>query len=246
MFPSTPLPSPPHLSPPLYTISPLLHISPLTSIPPPSPPHHLTTSHLPLMSLPLVIPSYRTVITVIELLAAVCLVKGGHDKIMEAVDNFKKVNGEQHRFQKLVQFFMASTASPDFRVACMNFINVIVHSAEDMNLRVHLQYEFTLLGLDDFLEVKWESLPSLLGGGEALEGNNNIHTFLSPFTPSLPHSLLSSPPSPPSLFLISFLPSLLLLSSPPPPPSLPFYLFPTGIKELSNSGTTPTGTNSRL
>jgi len=188
-------------------------------------------------------------------LAAVCLVKGGHDKIMEAVDNFKKVNGEQHRFQKLVQFFMASTASPDFRVACMNFINVIVHSAEDMNLRVHLQYEFTLLGLDDFLEVKWGSLPSLLGGGEALEGNNNIHPFLPPSTPSLPPSLLSSPPFLPSLPPLpslqpsSSFPSLypsLLLSSPPPPPSLPVSLFPTGIKELSNSGTTPTGTNSRL
>lgn len=207
------------------------------------------------MSLPLVIPSYRTVITVIELLAAVCLVKGGHDKIMEAVDNFKKVNGEQHRFQKLVQFFMASTASPDFRVACMNFINVIVHSAEDMNLRVHLQYEFTLLGLDDFLEVKWGSLPSLLGGGEAyplfLEVGNLWKTTITPlpfslypFSPSLPPFLPSLPSNP----LPHFLPPSpsLLLSSPPPPPSLPFSLFPTGIKELSNSGTTPTGTNSRL
>ena len=35
----------------------------------------------------------------------------------------------------------------------MNFINVVVRSAEDMNFRVHLQYEFSLLGLDDFLEV---------------------------------------------------------------------------------------------
>ena len=88
--------------------------------------------------------------------------KGGHEKIIEAVDNFKKVNGEQHRFERLVQFFMASTASPDFRVACMNFINVIVHSAEDMNLRVHLQYEFTLLGLDDYLDVSGKSLHFLL------------------------------------------------------------------------------------
>ena len=33
----------------------------------------------------------RTVITVLELLAAVCLVRGGHEKIMTAVDNFKVV-----------------------------------------------------------------------------------------------------------------------------------------------------------
>lgn len=35
----------------------------------------------------------------------------------------------------------------------MQFINIVVHSVEDMNFRVHLQYEFTKLGLDDFLEV---------------------------------------------------------------------------------------------
>ena len=35
----------------------------------------------------------------------------------------------------------------------MQFINIMVHSVEDMNFRVHLQHEFTLLGLDDYLEV---------------------------------------------------------------------------------------------
>ena len=35
----------------------------------------------------------------------------------------------------------------------MNFINVVVHCPEDMNLRVHLQYEFTLLGLDFYLQA---------------------------------------------------------------------------------------------
>lgn len=34
----------------------------------------------------------------------------------------------------------------------MQFINIVVHSVEDMNFRVHLQYEFTQLGLDDYLE----------------------------------------------------------------------------------------------
>lgn len=38
------------------------------------------------------------------------------------------------------------------QVACMQFVNVIVHSVEDMNFRVHLQYEFTALKLDDYLE----------------------------------------------------------------------------------------------
>jgi hypothetical protein len=103
------------------------------------------------MALSMFYGTHRTVITVIELLAAVCLVKGGHIKILQAVDNFKQANSEQHRFERLVEYFMEDNATPDFQVACMNFINVIVHSAEDMNFRVHLQHEFTLLGLDDFI-----------------------------------------------------------------------------------------------
>lgn len=37
----------------------------------------------------------------------------------------------------------------------MQFINIVVHSVEDMNFRVHLQYEFTKLGLEEFLQVSW-------------------------------------------------------------------------------------------
>jgi hypothetical protein len=42
----------------------------------------------------------------------------------------------------------------DFMVAFMQFINIIVHSTQNMNFRVHLQYEFTQLGLDDYLANK--------------------------------------------------------------------------------------------
>lgn len=35
----------------------------------------------------------------------------------------------------------------------MQFINIVVHSVENMNFRVHLQYEFTNHGLDEYLEV---------------------------------------------------------------------------------------------
>lgn len=40
----------------------------------------------------------------------------------------------------------------EFMVACMQFVNIVVHSVDDMNFRVHLQYEFTKLGLDEYLE----------------------------------------------------------------------------------------------
>lgn len=41
----------------------------------------------------------------------------------------------------------------EFMVACTQFMNIIVHSVENVNYRVHLQYELTALGLDDFLET---------------------------------------------------------------------------------------------
>jgi len=44
------------------------------------------------------------------------------------------------------------------QVACMQFINIIVHSVEDVNFRVHLQHEFSLLGLDEYLKVIFSAL----------------------------------------------------------------------------------------
>uniref|UniRef100_A0A3P9JPL9 Formin-like 1a n=1 Tax=Oryzias latipes TaxID=8090 RepID=A0A3P9JPL9_ORYLA len=94
----------------------------------------------------------RTKALVLELLAAVCLVRGGHDIILSAFDNFKEVSKEKDRFEKLMEYFIHDDNNIDFMVACMQFINIVVHSVENMNFRVHLQYEFTHLGLDKYLE----------------------------------------------------------------------------------------------
>ncbi|XP_007464224.1 PREDICTED: formin-like protein 2 isoform X1 [Lipotes vexillifer] len=94
----------------------------------------------------------RTKALVLELLAAVCLVRGGHEIILSAFDNFKEVCGEKLRFEKLMEHFRNEDNNIDFMVASMQFINIVVHSVEDMNFRVHLQYEFTKLGLDEYLD----------------------------------------------------------------------------------------------
>ncbi|CAH0398189.1 unnamed protein product [Chilo suppressalis] len=105
------------------------------------------------IALSLVHHSLRTKALVLELLAAICLVKGGHQIILSAFDNFKEVVGEPRRFHTLMEYFMNyDQFHIEFMVACMQFVNIIVHSVEDMNFRVHLQYEFTALKLDDYLE----------------------------------------------------------------------------------------------
>ncbi|TRY93430.1 hypothetical protein DNTS_005740 [Danionella cerebrum] len=96
--------------------------------------------------------SPRTKALVLELLAAVCLVRGGHEIILSAFDHFKEVCSEEQRFEKLMEFFKNEDNNIDFMVACMQFINIVVHSVEDMNFRVHLQYDFTKLGLDEYLD----------------------------------------------------------------------------------------------
>ncbi|KAF2978594.1 hypothetical protein EK904_006827 [Melospiza melodia maxima] len=80
---------------------------------------------------------HRTKALVLELLAAVCLVRGGHEIILSAFDNFKEVCGEKQRFEKLMEHFRNEDNNIDFM---------------DMNFRVHLQYEFTKLGLDEYLD----------------------------------------------------------------------------------------------
>ncbi|KAL7731518.1 hypothetical protein ACLKA6_011984 [Drosophila palustris] len=105
------------------------------------------------IALSLIHKSLRTKALVLELLAAICLVKGGHEIILGSFDNFKDVCQEKRRFQTLMEYFMNFEAfNIDFMVACMQFMNIVVHSVEDMNYRVHLQYEFTALGLDTYLE----------------------------------------------------------------------------------------------
>lgn len=58
------------------------------------------------ISLSLIHKSLRTKALVLELLAAICLVKGGHEIILSAFDNFKEVCHEVHRFQTLMEYFL--------------------------------------------------------------------------------------------------------------------------------------------
>ncbi|KAK7600967.1 hypothetical protein V9T40_008408 [Parthenolecanium corni] len=105
------------------------------------------------IALSLMHKSLRTKALVLELLAAICLVKGGHEIILSAFDNFKEICQEKKRFQTLMDYFINyEIFHIEFMVACMQFVNIVVHSVEDMNFRVHLQYEFSKLGLDEYLE----------------------------------------------------------------------------------------------
>ncbi|XP_073463836.1 formin-like protein 1 [Aquarana catesbeiana] len=132
----------------------------------------------------------RTKALVLELLAAVCLVRGGHELILSAFNYFQEVCGEGARFEKLMEYFRTEDSNIDFMVACMQFINIVVHSVKNMNFRVFLQYEFSLLGLEEYLEElkKTESerlqvqiqayLDNIFDVNNLLEDTENKHEML--------------------------------------------------------------------
>jgi len=65
----------------------------------------------------------RTKALVLELLAAICLVKGGHEIILSAFDNFKEVCHEIHRFHTLMDYFINyQVFHLDFMVTTWNCI----------------------------------------------------------------------------------------------------------------------------
>ncbi|KAH8878334.1 Formin-like protein 3 [Schistosoma japonicum] len=102
-------------------------------------------------------PDYLTKTLVLELLTVVCLITGGHERVLNAFDNFKKEVGESTRFEYLTHYFFTHEIESsdyynmDFMVSCMQFFNIVVHSTDDIMLRVYLQEEFKHLGLVNYL-----------------------------------------------------------------------------------------------
>ena len=61
----------------------------------------------------------RTKSLVLELLAAVCLVDGGHSIVLRAFDNFKDIYKETSRFETLMNYFRKDSNEPDFNIDFM-------------------------------------------------------------------------------------------------------------------------------
>ncbi|VDO05197.1 unnamed protein product [Rodentolepis nana] len=104
-------------------------------------------------------PNFATKALALDLLSAICLIGGGHPRVLKAFDYFRRTIGENACFETIINDFRIHDELPleqynlEYSVACIQFINIVVHSPENINLRVYLQYTFTLLGLDDFLRV---------------------------------------------------------------------------------------------
>ncbi|XP_024944472.1 protein diaphanous isoform X6 [Cephus cinctus] len=88
----------------------------------------------------------------VKLLGAVCLISSdSHKKVLDAIT----MNGEfkgRERFLPIVQGLM-NKKNENLRVVCLQLINSIISSAEDLDFRLHLRNEIMRVGLADILET---------------------------------------------------------------------------------------------
>lgn len=101
----------------------------------------------------------KTKIAVFEILGAMCLVPGGHRKALEAMLHYQKYAAERTRFQSLVYDLDRSTGvyreEVNLKTAIMSFINAILRCGpgkDYLEFRLHLRYEFLMLGIQPVIE----------------------------------------------------------------------------------------------
>ncbi|XP_072345281.1 disheveled-associated activator of morphogenesis 1 isoform X1 [Scyliorhinus torazame] len=101
----------------------------------------------------------KTKVAVLEILGAVCLVPGGHKKVLEAMLHYQKHASERTRFQTLVNDLDRNTGrykdEVNLKTAVMSFINAVLSQGsgeESLDFRVHLRYEFLMLGIQPVID----------------------------------------------------------------------------------------------
>lgn len=87
----------------------------------------------------------------VKVLAAVCLIPpDGHEKAVEAITMAGELKGRD-RFAPVVQGLMQQPNEP-LKVACLQLINAIVATPDDLEFRLHLRNEIMRVGLMDILD----------------------------------------------------------------------------------------------
>lgn len=85
--------------------------------------------------------------------------QGGHKKVLDAFINFQEFASERARFQTIMNDLDRSTGSyrdeTNLKLAIMSLINALVNygAGEDqLEFRLHLRFEFIMLGIDKIIE----------------------------------------------------------------------------------------------
>ncbi|XP_077476468.1 disheveled-associated activator of morphogenesis 2 isoform X2 [Stigmatopora argus] len=101
----------------------------------------------------------KTKVAVLEILGAVCLVPDGHKKVLRAMAHYQKYAAERTRFQTLLNQLDRSTGhyrdEVNLKTAIMSFINAVLNAGageDNLEFRLHLRYEFLMLGIQPVID----------------------------------------------------------------------------------------------
>ncbi|XP_061599101.1 disheveled-associated activator of morphogenesis 2 isoform X4 [Cololabis saira] len=101
----------------------------------------------------------KTKVAVLEILGAVCLVPDGHKKVLQAMAHYQKYAAERTRFQTLLTELDKSTGryrdEVNLKTAIMSFINAVLNAGageDNLEFRLHLRYEFLMLGIQPVID----------------------------------------------------------------------------------------------
>ncbi|CAO2607346.1 Disheveled-associated activator of morphogenesis 2 [Lemmus lemmus] len=101
----------------------------------------------------------KTKVAVLEILGAVCLVPGGHRKVLQAMLHYQVYAAERTRFQTLLNELDRSLGryrdEVNLKTAIMSFINAVLNAGageDNLEFRLHLRYEFLMLGIQPVID----------------------------------------------------------------------------------------------
>ncbi|KAK2166761.1 hypothetical protein NP493_1306g00020 [Ridgeia piscesae] len=111
----------------------------------------------------------RAKVAVLEILGAVCLIPGGHRKVLQAMIHFQNYAGERTRFQSLMNDLDCTTGDHkdevSLKTAIMSFINASLKygpGQHQLEFRLHLRYELLMLGIQPIIDkLRMKDNPTL-------------------------------------------------------------------------------------
>ena len=101
---------------------------------------------------------------VLEMLAAVCMISGGHRSVLDAMSRFTVEYGERFRFETVVNCFGADLSHKgddkfdrlmELQAVALLFINAVICGGpgkDSLEFRMHVRFEFLRLGIDRIVD----------------------------------------------------------------------------------------------
>ena len=101
----------------------------------------------------------KTKVAVLEILGAMCLVPGGHRRVLDAMLHYQTYASERTRFQGVINDLDKSLGrykdDVSLKTTIMSFINAVLNygaGAESLEFQLHLRYELLMLGIQPVIE----------------------------------------------------------------------------------------------